>query len=145
MLRKIILLISIALVGVAGFVLEQKVRPNRVEAQAIKEATPSGKLIRDRQRQIDINLVVDALYRYAYDNNADFPPEITHTTQELGTCALCVDLNEKLVPVYLPIIPFDPRTGSKVQTGYFIHLDSYDRLVASASSELRHLPMFIIR
>lgn len=100
---------------------------------------------RNAQRRADVNTILNAVYQYAIDNDGNLPVEIdteTESSQVLGTagtaCAAipavagAVDLSSALVPTYLAGIPQDPKTGSTLDTRYYINKDASGRVTVGA-------------
>ena len=95
------------------------------------------------QRWSDVTAVLNAVIAYTVDNDGNLPSGIDSDysrSQVLGTSnagcnqpancsaasteAACLDLSEDLVDNgYISEIPFDPNTGSSVNTDYYIQLD----------------------
>lgn len=134
------MLVVIAIMGIMATITVTAVNPVRQFAKA-----------RDAQRETDLISILSAMYQYSSehsgafadtDGNAatsNFPTSLTC----IGTGAPCFDLagagdtGETIVPVYMPSMPKDPRTGTDANTGYFIYVDANNRLVASASGETK--------
>lgn len=95
---------------------------------------------RDTRRWTDTRAVLDAVLTYMVDEKGDYPSGIdsdSSTSQVLGTStscnatctatmtvANCVDLTATgvgLVGPYIADIPYDPKTGSAVNTDYYIN------------------------
>lgn len=132
------LLIVIAVLGVLATVTLVIINPARQLAKA-----------RDSERRTHLFSILSAVYNYNAEHSGALPdtdgdPETSNfpvTPTCIGTGAGCFNLasagedGDTIVPVYLPSIPQDPKTGDTTNSGYFIYVDSYDRLHASAVGE----------
>lgn len=128
------LLVVIGIIGILVAVVLVAVNPSRQFASA-----------RDTQRRTDLYAVTNAIYQYAAENDGDLPnttdvplmvKEIDTTPTDIGTTDL--NLAAALYPTYLPAIPHDPGpTYTDAVTGYYVHLDANNRVVATAASELK--------
>lgn len=121
------------LVGVVVFVLN----PDAHTAQR-----------RNAQRNADVNIILEALYQYAIDNDGNFPitidetydsvqivgSEVSQNTSQCGiqTTSSVIDLSSDLVPMYLASIPEDPSHGSRENTYYYVNRDKQGRLEVGA-------------
>lgn len=118
------LLVVIGIIGILAAVVLVAVNPSRQFASA-----------RDTQRRSDLLAVTSAVYQYATENNGSLPTQIDTTPTDIGTGGL--NLAADLVPTYLAAIPVDPDPSyDDATTGYRMHLDVNNRLVATAASEL---------
>lgn len=132
------LLVTIAIMGVLATIVIVAINPNRQLAKA-----------RDSQRRSDIFSILAAIYQYSAEHSgalpdtdanaqtSNFPTSLTC----IGTQAPCYNLagaggDDTLVPVYMPEMPMDPKTGTPENTGYFIYVDANNRVYASASGEI---------
>lgn len=91
---------------------------------------------RNTERWNDVNVILDAVYRYAIDNNGTFPTTITTTDteicQEIQSDALCstaglISLKVLVTDGYLPELPIDPSCPTACNAngvGYTIAKDS---------------------
>jgi prepilin-type N-terminal cleavage/methylation domain-containing protein len=133
------MLIVVAIIGILASVVMVVINPGRQLAKA-----------RDVQRESDLFAILAAVYQYSTENSGELPdtdddPETSNfpTSQTcIGTDATCFDLasageDDTIVPVFMPQIPVDPKTGNGADTGYFIWVDENDRLQATASGETR--------
>lgn len=136
------LLITMALIAVLSTVVVFLINPAQMLARA-----------RDTQRQSDLIAILSSVYQYSAEHSGALPdtdgnPETSNfpsTPTCVGTGGGCYNLasageaGETLVPVYMSAIPVDPKTGTAMNTGYLIYVDSNNRLVASASGETREI------
>jgi prepilin-type N-terminal cleavage/methylation domain-containing protein len=99
---------------------------------------------RNTRRSADVTTIINAVYQYEIDNRGTLPGAIQSNADCSGTssneicktggsCSGLTDLtplttNEK----YLPSIPVDPGVGAGNNTGYFIHMDSNNRITVCA-------------
>ena len=93
---------------------------------------------KNAQRKTDVNIILNAVYQYAIDNNGTIPPTITASSTEicktLADCGSLIDLgvlttNEK----YLAVIPVDPKGGVEATgTGYYISKTVNNRITVTA-------------
>lgn len=132
------LLIVVSILGILATVLMVVVNPGRQLAKA-----------RDTERRSHLFAVLSAVYQYSSEHGGTLPDTDGNSETSnfptsptcIGTGAGCFNLasageeGNTIVPVYLPQIPVDPRTGSHSDTGYLIWVDEYNRLYASASGE----------
>ncbi len=80
----------------------------------------------DIKRMSDVNAIENAVQQYKVDNNGSIPPEITTSSQTIGSGG--ADLCSALLGKYLAAIPVDPSIktsaptscGSAYDTGYTI-------------------------
>jgi len=119
------LLVVIGVIGILAAVVLIAINPGRQFASA-----------RDTQRRSDLYSVTNAIYQYAAENNGNVPAIITNIPTHVGTGPGLINLTSTLVPTYMAAIPYDPSTGSALDTNYTVFLDDAGRVVASASSEL---------
>ncbi len=131
------ILIVLGIIGILSTVMMVLINPGRQIAKA-----------RDTDRQSDLFSILAAVYQYSAENSGELPdtdadPETSNfptTPTCIGTGVDCYDLasageDETIVPVFMPSIPADPKTGDVSDTGYFIWVDENDRLQATASGE----------
>ena len=118
------LLVVIGIIGILAAVVLVAVNPARQFASA-----------RDTQRRSDLYSITNAVYQYATENDGTLPPVITTTPSDIGSGG--IDIATYVVPTYIAAIPVDPDPSyDTVTTGYLMHLDVNQRLVATAASEL---------
>ena len=136
------LLIVIAIMGVMSTVLVALINPPRQLAKA-----------RDVTRETDLLAILGAVYQYTSEHSGELPdtdgdPATSNFPASLtcvGTGGGCFNLGsagdtgDEMVPVYLPEIPEDPKTGNASDTGYEIMVDANNRLTASASGETKEI------
>ncbi len=134
------LLIVISIIGILASVLAFTLNPGRQLAKA-----------RDTERETDLYAILSAVYQYQAEHSGALPdtdgdPETSNFPTSLvcaGTDGGCFDLasagdtGETIVPVYMSQLPYDPKTGTEGNTGYFIYVDENNRLIASASGETK--------
>ena len=131
------ILIVLGIIGILSTVMMVVINPGRQLAKA-----------RDTDRQSDLFSILAAVYQYSTENSGELPdtdgdPETSNFPTIptcIGTGGGCYNLasageDETIVPVFMPSIPTDPKTGDASDTGYFIWVDENDRLQASASGE----------
>jgi len=132
------LLIVTAIIGILASVLTMIINPARQLAKG-----------RDTQRRTDIFTILSAVYQYSTEHSGELPdtdgdPETSNfptTLTCIGTGVSCFnlgsagDVGETIVPIYLGNIPYDPSEGDATNTQYYIYVDEYNRLHASASGE----------
>ena len=131
------LLIVMAIIGILATVMMIVTNPGRQLAKA-----------RDTDRQSDLFAILSAVYQYSTEHSGELPdtdgdPETSNFPTEptcIGTGGGCYNLgsageDDTIVPVYIPQMPYDPKTGESSDTDYFIWVDENDRLQASASGE----------
>jgi prepilin-type N-terminal cleavage/methylation domain-containing protein len=92
---------------------------------------------RNNQRRADINVILNAVYEYYFDNSGSFPVTITTTPTEIcrtgGDCAGLIDLSVLTnSQKYLNILPFDPTVTNSNTSGYKISKDTFNKLTVSA-------------
>lgn len=132
------LLIVMAIIGALATFVIVAINPNRQLAKA-----------RDSQRRSDLFSILSAIYQYSSEHSgalpdtdgsaqtSNFPTSLTC----IGSQSPCYNLagageDDTMVPVYMPAMPEDPKTGTPENTGYFIYVDSNNRVIASASGEI---------
>jgi type IV pilus assembly protein PilA len=92
---------------------------------------------RNTSRTTDVNQILNAVTQYAYEegNDIDDLGEISQCSvesDELGTCAECLDLSSFLVDEFIVAIPEDPLIGTPENTGYTICLTHGGRVEVAA-------------
>ncbi len=99
---------------------------------------------RDAQRQSDVYAILNALHRYALDNEGAFPEALTVEEYEICktgslSCEGLYDLSDLTAQeLYLVSIPEDPQCGATEAncsvngTGYFVGLTENGRVTVSA-------------
>lgn len=131
------LLVVIGIVAILATIVLVAVNPARQFATA-----------RDTSRKNDLYQILSAVHQYAVENAGQYPTQIqTNTWIDIGDCGACLDLEEDLVPVYIPAIPFDPQTGDPATgtTNYLLARESSGRLTASAASSEITIPLSTTR
>jgi type IV pilus assembly protein PilA len=98
---------------------------------------------RDTARRNDLYQVLNALYQYSVDYNGDFPTQIDATFQDIGNNGL--NLDDDLVPTYIPAIPYDPLSGDADTTLYVLAQESSGRLTATATAAEIAVPLTLTR
>ena len=97
---------------------------------------------RDSQRRSDVNSILDAVFRYAIDNDADLPTGISGDAQEIcqteGDCEGLLDLSVLTEEgKYLERMPVDPLQTGDNETDYtIVRLEDGKVQVAAPSSEM---------
>ena len=134
------LLVVMAIIGILSSLLVVAVNPSRQFARA-----------RDTQRETDLYAILSAVYQYSGEHSGNLPDtdgdpatsDFPTAPTCIGTVAPCYNLanagdpGETIVAAYLASMPHDPSTGSDQDTGYLIYVDANDRVVASASGEVK--------
>jgi prepilin-type N-terminal cleavage/methylation domain-containing protein len=134
------LMVVIGIIGILSTITIAAVNPARQFAKA-----------RDAQRETDLIGIMSAIYQYSSEHSGAIPDtdgnsatsNFPTTLKCIGTSGSCFnlggagDVGETIVPVYLPSVPKDPKTGTDSDTGYKIYVDVNNRLVASASGETK--------
>jgi prepilin-type N-terminal cleavage/methylation domain-containing protein len=90
--------------------------------------------VRDRQRQQDTEVILNAVLQYAVDGGdlAVLPFEATEICKSTAEdCGNLVDLSD-VTSAYLGRIPLDPRGASTEGTGYTISRDEEDMITVGA-------------
>jgi len=132
------LLVVMAIIGVLASTLVVAVNPARQFAKA-----------RDTQRESDLYAILSAVWQYSSEHSGELPdtdgnPETSDFPTSatcMGTDAGCFNLasageaGDTIVPVYMAVLPKDPKTGEDGNTQYLIYVDANNRLVASALGE----------
>ena len=139
------LLIVVAIIGILSTVLVVAVNPGRQLAKA-----------RDSQRKTDLVAILSGVMQYGSEHSGDLPDtdgdpdtsDFPTTPTCIGSGVGCFDLanageiGDKLVPVYMVSMPYDPRfadeTDPQSDTGYTIYVDENGRLHASATGEVEN-------
>ena len=124
------LLVVIGIIGILITVVLVAINPGRQFASA-----------RDTQRRADLYSITNALYQYASEHDGSFPDPVENIVTGEFICigtAPCLDLTTDLVSDYIPVLPIDPDTTNcdTADTCYGMTVDSTNRIVASAASEL---------
>lgn len=99
--------------------------------------------IRNAQRKVDVNTILNAIKQYQIDNKGALPglsssPNITPETTEMcktGTtsCSGLINTSDLTTSSkYLVAMPVDPSTDSINGTGYFVRADANSRITVSA-------------
>ena len=152
------LLIVIGIIAFLAAIVLVAVDPAKRLAQA-----------RDARRWSEVNGVLNAILKYAADNNGSLPAGIdsdTGSAQIMGTassgcnvsCAVagtttaaCADLNGSLVEEYIAQLPIDPRgtdgtfTYDSTRVGYYVNKTADDRLKVGACNPERVSSIFVQR
>ena len=127
------LLIVIAIIGILA----------AASFTSLNTGTARGKA-RNLERESDINLILNAVYQYATDNNGSFPgpdPIPTGSPIEIcftedgspPSCSGHVNLSDLTnASEYLVKIPIDPQENSSNGTGYTIVKTGSGRITISA-------------
>ena len=104
---------------------------------------------RNAQRREDIRDILESVLTYMVDNTGNYPPgidSVTTSAQVLGTAttgcdttctatttvASCLDMTNTVGGYYIARIPYDPKTGSEVNTDYFLNKLSTGRIEVGA-------------
>lgn len=152
------LLIVIGIIAFLAAVILVAVDPAKRLAQA-----------RDARRWSEVNGVLNAVLKYAADNEGALPASIdsdTGSVQILGTAssgcnvscsvagtttAACADLNSDLVEEYIVQIPIDPRGNDgtysydSTRTGYYVDKTVDDRIKVGACNPERVSSIYVQR
>lgn len=152
------LLIVIGIIAFLAAIILVAVDPRKRLAQA-----------RDARRWSEVNSMLNAVLKYAADNEGDLPAGIDSdpgTAQILGTAASgcnvscsvagttttsCADLDGELVQEYIVRIPVDPRghddtySYDSTRTGYYINKTADDRITVGACNPERVSSIFVQR
>lgn len=134
------MLIVIALIGILSSAL----------IFAINPATQLAKS-RDTERETHLYAILSAVYQYQAEHSGALPDtDGDPDTSNFPTSPACIggggscfnlggagDTGETIVPVYMASLPQDPKIGDTDDTGYTIYVDANNRLVASASGEVK--------
>jgi general secretion pathway protein G len=132
------ILLVVALIGILASTLVISVNPARQFAKA-----------RDTKRESDLYGILSAITQYAAEHSGNLPDtDGDPDTDSFPTTQVCIgsgggcfnlaaagDDGDTMVPVYMPQMPMDPKTGTPADTDYLIYVDANNRLVASASGE----------
>lgn len=138
------LIIAMTVLGILSTVIVVVVNPAHQLAKG-----------RDSQRRSDIFSILSAVFQYANEHGGNLPDtDGDPLTNNFPTSATCIgtdpgcfnlagagDSGDEIVPVYLPIMPFDPAVGDSGDTGYTIYVDSNGRIVATATPETLEEPI----
>ena len=136
------LLIVIGIIAVLALITLVAVNPARLFGQS-----------RDAVRESHINAITSAVAQFRAEHEGNLPDtdgddslsSFPTTPTCIGTATGCFDLGTagavedttQIVPDYIAEMPIDPQTGSAEDTGYSIWINANDRIVASASGEVR--------
>lgn len=113
---------------------------------------------RDTQRSADLYAITNSIYQFAAEHNGELPSvesknglnNFPTSLTCIGTALDCFDLasagnfksnpNSKsaknpIVPTYISKIPYDPATGTDLNTKYYIYIDANGRVKAQATGE----------
>lgn len=133
------LLVVIGIIGILITVVLVAINPGRQFAMA-----------RDTQRRSDLYSITNALYQYAAENDGNFP-DLVENIGTYGRCLgtgsstngdACIDLSVAppagLVDTYIPEMPIDPDSAvyDAGFTGYWVWVDTNERIQATAASEV---------
>ncbi|MFA6130879.1 MAG: type II secretion system protein [Patescibacteria group bacterium] len=100
--------------------------------------------VRNAQRAIDVNTILNGVYQYSIDNNGDLPASVNGgtscgTVEEDEICTTggtCTDLTDLGVitadQTYLVSMPEDPQDATANGTGYFIIQSTNGRVTVCA-------------
>lgn len=142
------MLVVISIIGILTTVVVIAINPVHQIAKA-----------HDTQRKTDIYSILSAVYQYTAEHNGALPDtdgnpltsNFPTTSTCIGTQSPCFNLgnaggssSERIVPVYLPTMVKDPKTGTDANTGYYIYVDAYSHLHASAVGEVEN-PITVVR
>ena len=152
------LLIVIGIIAFLASIILVAVDPRKRFAQA-----------RDARRWSEVNSILNAVLKYAADNDGDLPAGIDAvpgTAQILGTassgcnvgCAVagtttaaCADIEPSIVETYIVQIPIDPKgndgtyTYDSTRTGYYINKTAEDRITVGACNPELASSIFVQR
>lgn len=123
------LLVVIGIIGILASVVLVAVNPAKQFAQA-----------RNSQRQAAVAAILDAVDQNMVDHNGTFDcPSYTLTSDSQHISNGLANIQDCLVPDYLPSLPLDPSVGSDAgngvyKTGYYISQDSSGRITIEAPS-----------
>ena len=104
---------------------------------------------RNAERWTTSESISRAISNYQIDNDGILPEgidDIASSVQVLGTdisgcdktcmaetsVVACLDLSNDLIEEYLTVIPQDPSTGTEANTGYYVNVDTNNRLIVGA-------------
>lgn len=124
------ILIVIGILAVLAAIVLVAINPARQFRQA-----------NDSQRSSNVNAILNAIGQYTVDNKGIIPSEITTTATEIGSGSGKINICAKLVPTFIPALPFDPTTGSytdcsNYSLGYKVSKDdATNRVTVSAVGE----------
>ncbi len=105
------------------------------------------RLANDAQRQSNVNAILNAIGQYTVDHKGTLPTGIPVGVANVKTISNGgADLCAQLVPLYLPGLPTDPKTGTPANTSlttcpttydtnYSVYQDSASRVTVSATKE----------
>lgn len=134
------LLIVIGIIAVLALITLVAVNPARLFGQS-----------RDAVRESHINAITSAVAQYRAEHEGNLPDtDADPATNNFPLVITCIgnadpcfnlaqagELGSQIVPDYIAEIPMDPQSGTAGNTGYSIMLNNNDRIVASASGEVR--------
>jgi prepilin-type N-terminal cleavage/methylation domain-containing protein len=88
---------------------------------------------RDSRRWNDVNSILTAVHQHIVDNDGDLPLVLTtgQASTEIGSCGSCDNVAASL-SAYLKTMPLDPTSGTAVNTGYFVEVNSNNIVTVSA-------------
>ncbi len=93
---------------------------------------------RNAQRKADVNSILNAVYQYAIDNDADLPPALSKAgTARKPICKSLSPCNgvslDVLLDSYLVRVPSDPsQSAASKESGYWIQVIDNGRITVSA-------------
>lgn len=126
------LLLVIATIAVFAAVIMIGVDPNKELGEA-----------RDAQRLKDIQIILDAVYRYSVEHKGSLPDTITTIETDICRSGVNVDCSTEglvnlnmLTGSYIVAIPADPKGATPTSTHYRI-VKSEDRVTVSAPDSER--------
>jgi hypothetical protein len=117
---------------------------------AINPGTQLAKA-RDTERETHLYAILSAIYQYQAEHSGGLPdtdgdPEESNFPTSptcIGEGGGCFDLanagdeGETIIPIYMASLPYDPKIGDSDDSGYILYVDENNRLVASASGEIK--------
>ena len=98
------------------------IKNSNIPNQALKISSGAS----TKQRQSDVNTIVQAIKLYYISNNDKLPPEITSSKQVIETNG--ANLCAALLPKYLTLFPVDPKiyNGQPLSTCQYNYQTGYD-------------------
>jgi type IV pilus assembly protein PilA len=118
------LLVVIGIIAILASIVVVAINPSRQFAQS-----------RNTQRESNVSTILNAIGQNTVDNKGIFVcgSTITTTPTNIGTGSGNIDLEDCLVPTYLPsTIPFDPDGGTDADTQYTVEVDALGRYTVCA-------------